>query len=157
MKTWLYEIILDLLLLCLVEIDIQGYVINRLMDWQTDGPVDRLIDASSGPSISTLTILWSKMLISLVFDESVTNGSTDERTDRPGYRNARTHLIMVKDWKRENSLCSCEFCYHRYRRRRRSRCNCFYLMEREWIWTSELIENWICYHGLISRLRKAQF
>ena len=36
------------------------------------------------------------MLISLVFDESVTNRRTDRptdgRTDRPGYRDARTHL-----------------------------------------------------------------
>ena len=35
-------------------------------------------------------------MISLVFDESVTNGPTDgptdQRTDRPAYRDARTHL-----------------------------------------------------------------
>ena len=43
---------------------------------------------------------------SLVFDESVTNRRTDGRTDRPGYRDARTHLIMIPqkaalaDWKK---------------------------------------------------------
>ena len=40
--------------------------------------------------------IWSKISISLVFDESVTNQPTDwptdRRTDRPGYRDARTHL-----------------------------------------------------------------
>ena len=48
------------------------------------------------------------MLISLVFDESVTNqpinrhtdrptdGPTDGPTDRPSYRDARTHLKIVR-------------------------------------------------------------
>ena len=36
--------------------------------------------------------MWSKISSSLVFDESVTNGPTDRLTDRPGYRDAMTHL-----------------------------------------------------------------
>ena len=43
-----------------------------------------------------LTIICSKILIFLIFYESVTNrrtdGRTDRQTDRPSYRNARTHL-----------------------------------------------------------------
>ena len=35
------------------------------------------------------------MLISLVFDQSLTDGQTDGRTDRPSYIDARTHL---KTW-----------------------------------------------------------
>ena len=57
-------------------------------------------DASSEPSILPLSTICSKILISLVFDESVTNQPTDRwtdqwtdrGTDRPGYRDERTHL-----------------------------------------------------------------
>ena len=56
-------------------------------------------DASRGPSIPPLTTSYSKMLIFLVFDESVTDGPTDGRTDgrtdRPGYRDARTFVFSV--------------------------------------------------------------
>ena len=42
------------------------------------------------------SIICSKLLISLVFDKSVTDrptsGPTDGRTDRPGYRDVKTHL-----------------------------------------------------------------
>ncbi len=44
---------------------------------------------SSEHSKSLLLITCSKVSISLVFDESVTDGPTDEQT---GYRDARTHL-----------------------------------------------------------------
>ncbi len=61
-----------------------------MCDRQIDGltVLKRCEDTSRGPIFPPLTIFYSKMLISLVFDESVMN----RRTDRPGYRDARTHL-----------------------------------------------------------------
>ena len=55
------------------------------------------------PSIPPLTLIFSKILISLVSYESVTDGRTDRRTDgrtdgrtdRPGYSDARTHLKRI--------------------------------------------------------------
>ena len=55
-------------------------------------------------SIPPPTIICSKIMIFLVFYESVTDGPTDGstdgptdgRTDMPGYRDARTHLKMEK-------------------------------------------------------------
>ena len=38
------------------------------------------------------TIICAKIMIFLVFYESVTDRRTDRRTDVPGYRDARTHL-----------------------------------------------------------------
>ena len=77
---------------------------DRLIDGLTDRWKDRpsykdAHDASSEPSILPLSTICSKILISFVFDESVTDqrtdGRTDGRTDRPGYRDARTHLKMA--------------------------------------------------------------
>ena len=58
-------------------------------------------------------IFWSKILTSLVFNESVTDrradgrtdGPTDGRMDKLGYRDARPHLKTTKD---ENSINSAE-------------------------------------------------
>ena len=71
---------------------------DRKIDGMTDGGMDeytilqRCEDASSEPCRPTQAIICPKILITLVFDESVTNGRTDGRTDGPGYRDARTHL-----------------------------------------------------------------
>ena len=45
--------------------------------------------------------IWSKISISLDFDESVTDGRTDGRTDRPVYRDARTPLKTETRWNME--------------------------------------------------------
>ena len=70
------------------------------MDGPTDRRINHLIEMQgrSEPNVSPWTFICLKMLISLVFDESVTDG----RTDRPGYRDARTHLITITKVKADN-------------------------------------------------------
>ena len=83
--------------------------------WQTDQWTDRLMDqwtvlkrcydASSKLSKPPLTLICSKILISLFFlrkRDGRTDGRTDRRTDgptdRPSYRDSRTHLEMATSW-----------------------------------------------------------
>ena len=57
--------------------------------------------------VPTPTIICAKIMIFLVFYESVTHGPTDGRTDgptdgrtdRPSYRDARTHLKIDRQRK----------------------------------------------------------
>ena len=70
---------------------------DRLIDGLTDRWKDRpsykdAHDASSEPSILPLSTICSKILISCFWRKR--DRPTDGRTDRPGYRDARTHLIM---------------------------------------------------------------
>ncbi len=48
--------------------------------------------------VSLVYLLCLKILIFLVFDESI-DGRTLGRTDRPGYRDAKTHLKIAHRWK----------------------------------------------------------
>ena len=52
-------------------------------------------------SIPPNTIIFSKIMIFLVFNKSITNQPTDRqidrRTDRPSYRDARSHLKIIEN------------------------------------------------------------
>ena len=89
MVTWLHEIILDLLWLWLVQIDIPGCITDRSMDWQTDGPVDRLIELRRFSKRASYTS-YDNILLKNV-DFPCFWRKRDGRTDRP-YRDAKTHL-----------------------------------------------------------------
>ena len=70
-------------------------------------------DASSEPSILSLSTICSKILISFVFDKSITDGRMDRqiegRTDRLGYRDARVHIKMIVMFRTVYGLENCVF------------------------------------------------
>ena len=91
MVTWLHEIILDLLWLWLVQIDIHGCATDRSMDWQTDGPVDCLIELRRCIKRASYTSYDNILLKNVDFPcfwrkrdqptDGRTDGPTDGRTD----------------------------------------------------------------------------
>ncbi len=77
-----------------------------MTDEQTNGQTDRQTpslrceDAFIKLSLPLISFTWSKLMIFIIFLQSVangrTNGRTDGPTDRSTYRDARTQLKMIK-------------------------------------------------------------
>ena len=79
MMTYLHEILLDFFDFLICFIDVRGSTINGLTDRRTYRPPYREV-ASSEANIPPWAFICSKMLISLVFDESLTDRPTDGQT-----------------------------------------------------------------------------